>query len=66
MYGATYLDTVGVDGVLKSVDGGTHWTDITNGLPSVSINALAIDPVSGSVLYAGSDAGWVYRITVGH
>jgi photosystem II stability/assembly factor-like uncharacterized protein len=39
-------------GVLKSTDGGNHWT--LAGLGDVSVNALAVDPEAPANLYAGA------------
>jgi len=40
------------------------WSAAGNGIPSIPINALAIDPVNSNVLYAGTDIG-VYSSTDG-
>lgn len=57
------------EGMSKSTDGGRSWTSINIGLPvQLSyIGALAIDPVSTSVLYAGATAvgGGVYKSSDG-
>ena len=55
--------------VLKSVDGGSNWTDFSGGLPtSGSLRfSLAIDS-TGTVLYAGADisgAAHVYKYSAG-
>jgi photosystem II stability/assembly factor-like uncharacterized protein len=42
------------DGVFKSTDGGGSWRAVGAGLPATSINALAIDPIRSSTLYAGT------------
>jgi photosystem II stability/assembly factor-like uncharacterized protein len=47
--------------VLKTVDGGTSWADITGNLPHAPVNALIID---GSRLVVGTDLG-VYTTTDG-
>ena len=39
-------------GIFKSVDGGTTWKPLTNGLPSVLQANLAISPSNSKVLYA--------------
>jgi hypothetical protein len=40
------------------------WTAAGNGIPSVPINGLAIDPINSNVIYAGTDIG-VYASTDG-
>ncbi|HSS18471.1 MAG TPA: Calx-beta domain-containing protein [Pyrinomonadaceae bacterium] len=39
-----------------------NWTSAANGIPSVPINALVIDPINSNHLYAGTDIG-VYDST---
>ncbi|MBI5726279.1 MAG: hypothetical protein HY965_00380, partial [Ignavibacteriales bacterium] len=41
-------------GVFKSTDSGTTWTPQTDNYPSLSIGALAMDPVDPAVLYCGT------------
>lgn len=41
-------------GVLKSTDGGDHWTPIFDYMPSLSIGALAVEPGNPQVLYVGT------------
>jgi photosystem II stability/assembly factor-like uncharacterized protein len=46
----------------KSTDGGSSWSPIDNGLGgNTSVEALAIDPVDASTVYAGTDGGGVYK-----
>ena len=40
--------------VLKTVDGGTSWTDITGDLPRAPVNVLAL---AGAILLVGTDVG---------
>jgi photosystem II stability/assembly factor-like uncharacterized protein len=40
--------------VLKTVDGGVNWTDITGSLPLAPVNVLAL---AGTTLAAGTDQG---------
>ncbi len=48
--------------VLKSVDGGANWTSLAAGLPgSANIQALAVDPVAPSTIYAGTYSSGVYK-----
>ena len=46
-----------VGGILQSTDRGESWSPINAGLPNVSIQALAINPVMPSHLLAGTSAG---------
>jgi photosystem II stability/assembly factor-like uncharacterized protein len=40
-------------GVFKSTDGGANWFPINNGLlTSLAVNALAVDPIDSSIVYA--------------
>ncbi len=41
-------------GVLKSTDGGLHWTPIFDEMPSLSIGAITIDPTDPSKIYVGT------------
>ncbi|MBC7774205.1 MAG: T9SS type A sorting domain-containing protein, partial [Phycisphaerae bacterium] len=41
-------------GVWKSTDAGENWTPITDGLPSLSIGDIAIDPSDKNTLYVGT------------
>jgi len=43
--------------VYKSVDRGRSWTDISNGLPDIPVNALALHPDDENIIYAGTDIG---------
>ena len=42
----------GAGGIYKSIDGGTTWTQLTNGLPAVLEANIAIAPSNPQVLYA--------------
>ncbi len=53
-------------GVYRSLDGGVNWTQMTNGLPSISAPVrgatdIVIDPNSPNTVYAAFWAGGVYR-----
>jgi photosystem II stability/assembly factor-like uncharacterized protein len=50
-------------GLYKSTDGGSNWKPAGVGIPP-NINALAIDPVSPSILYSAADTG-LFRSTDG-
>ncbi len=52
--------------IYKSTDGGTNFTDITNGIPqtSICIQALAVHPTNNNIVYAGTNGG-LYRSTNG-
>lgn len=48
-------------GMFKSLDGGSTWFQINNGLGNWFINSLAIDPLHPQVLYAGTYRDQVYK-----
>src|SRR6516164_7938870 len=56
-------------GIWKSTDGGTTWNPKTDGMPSLSMGAVAIDPTNSSTVYAGTgnlfDGGGVFSKGVG-
>ena len=43
--------------VFKSTDGGASWTAMSTGLTSLSVSHLAINSLTGSTLYAGTNDG---------
>ncbi len=46
--------------IFKTTDSGVSWNDVSDNLPSIPINALAIDNQDPSVIFVGTDAGaWV-------
>ncbi|MAE71129.1 MAG: hypothetical protein CME06_11770 [Gemmatimonadetes bacterium] len=46
--------------IFKTTDSGENWSDISDNLPSIPINALAIDNQDPDVIFVGTDAGaWV-------
>jgi photosystem II stability/assembly factor-like uncharacterized protein len=48
-------------GVYKSLDGGGTWSPVNTGLPTnLGTHALAMDPVTPSTLYAGTNGGGVF------
>ena len=54
------------NGVYKSLDGGSTWTAITNGLRTdVGVWALAVDPNTPSTVYAGTWRAGAYKSTDG-
>jgi photosystem II stability/assembly factor-like uncharacterized protein len=62
------------DGLCKSIDAGEHWQLLPRtgrkelritGEKGRSIRSIAVDPTNGSVVYAGSPAGKVYKSTDG-
>ena len=68
-----YAGTLGPDSVLKSTDAGKTWTAANAGLTvppgsppgnSIRVDALALDPRSPDVLYAGTGLG-VFKTTDG-
>jgi len=51
------------DGVFKSTDGGTNWTQ--TGLKDKAIRSLVIDPKNTQIVYAGTDDDGVFKSTDG-
>jgi len=51
-------------GVFKSTNGGGSWTAANTGLTVIYVNAVAINPVTPSTLYAGTNGG-VFKSTDG-
>ena len=51
--GTIFIGSVAA-GVLKSIDGGTTWSAVNNGLPTLAIDSLAIDASGPQTVYAGS------------
>jgi len=43
--------------VFKSTDGGENWHAFNMGLVNLHVFALAIDPVTPTTIYAGTDIG---------
>ena len=52
----TLYEATGDLGIFKSLDGGASWTQSSSGIPSGSIQALAVDPVHPQTLYAAVTA----------
>jgi photosystem II stability/assembly factor-like uncharacterized protein len=56
--------------VLKSIDAGATWTDISVGIAGADVRALLVDPANPSIVYAGTggspvNPSGVYRSTDG-
>ena len=51
--------------MFKSTDGGANWSAGSIGSSTLVVQALAIDPVTPTMLYAGTDSGGVFRSTDG-
>lgn len=53
-------------GVWKSKNGGRRWRPQTDGLPTLAIGALALDPSNEKIVYAGSgEANYAYHSLYG-
>lgn len=50
--------------VFKTINGGTHWTDISGNLPNTPVNDIAVDPDIANTLYVATDVG-VFRTSNG-
>lgn len=51
--------------VLRSVDGGLNWEDISANLPEIPVNDIIIDPASADTYYLANDLGVWYTTTAG-
>ena len=47
----------GVPHVLKSIDGGHNWTNISGNLPDSPADSVAVDPDNPAIVYVGTDVG---------
>ena len=45
------------DGLYRTKDGGSHWHKVLEG----DVRAVAVDPNSDDVIYAGTEPVWLYR-----
>jgi hypothetical protein len=48
--------------VYRSIDAGTHWTDISSNLPNAPANSVIVDPNDANTIYLAMDTG-VYVTT---
>jgi photosystem II stability/assembly factor-like uncharacterized protein len=53
-------------GLWKTTDGGAHWEPLTDALPTVNINAVAVDPTNSARVFIASPAGIFGSIDGGH
>jgi len=51
--------------VFKSTSGGVKWSAANTGLTDLAVTALAIDPITSTILYAGTVGGGVFKSTNG-
>ena len=51
--------------VYKSIDGGSSWTSMSNGITHTDVQALLLNPQNTSILYAGTFGGGIFKITNG-
>ncbi|MEE9322006.1 MAG: hypothetical protein V3U76_16285 [Granulosicoccus sp.] len=54
----------GSTGVWRSVDGGTSWQTLNDGLDWPMAFAIVVDPNDGNIVYTGSPGGGNYRINL--
>ncbi|MHB8447654.1 MAG: WD40/YVTN/BNR-like repeat-containing protein [Rudaea sp.] len=54
---AGFTGSVPAQNVRISLDGGNTWSNASNGLPDIPVNAVAFDPVFPNQLWAGTDIG---------
>ncbi len=48
-------------GVYKSIDGGSTWVAVNNGLTNPNVQALAVDNNPNTTLFAGTNGGGVFK-----
>lgn len=53
----------GTGHVFRSIDGGTTWSDISDNLPDIPANAIALDPNAPNRLYIATDIGVFFSRT---
>jgi photosystem II stability/assembly factor-like uncharacterized protein len=65
--GTAYLTVSGFGSghVFRSLDQGTHWTDLSATLRNIPANSILIDPLSSNTLYVGTDIGVFRSIDAG-
>jgi len=51
-------------GVFRSIDGGTSWASLNDGLTDLQVSLIAVDPLSPSTIYAGTKGNGVFSMTV--
>jgi photosystem II stability/assembly factor-like uncharacterized protein len=56
-----YVGSHHTQGAWKTTDGGASWTPITDGLPSLAIAALAVDPSAAARVYVAMPDVGVFR-----
>ena len=59
LYAGTY------SGVFKSTNAGGDWSTVNTGLTATQVRALAIDPTTPAILYAGTFGSGVFKSTNG-
>jgi cysteine-rich repeat protein len=56
-----YAGTAG--GIFKTTNGGSSWAAINSGLTTTDVNAVAVDPLTPSTIYAGTTGGGIFKTT---
>jgi hypothetical protein len=49
-------------GVFRTTNGGGNWSALNTGLTNTDVRALAVDPATPAIVYAGTDGGGVFAI----
>jgi len=52
-------------GLFKSINSGSSWSSVNNGLTDTDVTCLAIDPTNPQIVYTGTSHGGIFKTTDG-
>ena len=61
VYAAVGTSGPSAPGIYRSTDGGASWTALAGGLVGSSFNAVTVDPIDPTILYAGTTDTGIFR-----